>query len=724
VRESYCQMERIEIEVGGKKIILERGYVARQAHGAIWVQCGDTIVLTTAVASEEPKQEVDFFPLMCEYREQTSAAGKIPGGFFKREGRPTEREILTSRVIDRSIRPLFPETYRHEVQITSMLLSADAENDPDILAILGASAALCSSPIPFQGPVAAVRVGFLDEQFIINPGLSVLEKSKINLLLSATENSIIMMEGSCQEVSEDKFLEAVSFGLKHLLNLISCQKEWIQEKNFTPPAQNSTWYQKAGEFLSGRIDRAYQYPEKATRSKFYKTLKEEFIASCPEEEVKLASDIYETVLEKKIRSLILNSGRRLDGRSFTEVRPIDIKVGLLPRNHGSALFTRGQTQCIASVTLGAKHDEQRIDGLFEETTKRFMLHYNFPPFCVGEAVPMRSPSRREIGHGALAERSLSFVIPSEDIFPYTIRIVANILESNGSSSMATVCAGSLALMDAGVPISRHVSGVALGMIMEGDKYVILTDIAGEEDHYGDVDLKVAGTSSGITGFQLDVKTSAFTLDILAKALQQSQKARLEILEKMNAVLPAARTGISPYAPKIVTFKIKPEKIGLVIGPGGKTIRSIIEKTGVEIDVEDDGTVHISSPHAAACQQAQAEILSLTEEPAVGKIYNGIVTKILPFGALVKILPSQEGMVHISELAPHRVESVEDVLSVGSEIRVKVIGIDESGRLRLSRKQTLTPEEIAREKENAHKQGQKEVSSHERKKSHNRTNRYR
>ncbi|HOJ40482.1 MAG TPA: polyribonucleotide nucleotidyltransferase, partial [bacterium] len=519
--------------------------------------------------------------------------------------------------------------------------------------------------MPFNGPVAAVRVGLVDNVFILNPGLSHLERSEINLLLSGTEKSIIMMEGSCREISEDKFLEALAFGWKHLSSLLSVQHEWWVQKPDWSLTQDSPWKQRAEEWLDEQLPQAYQYPEKSARAQFYEKLKEQFLLNCPEEEKELAASLFEAALEDRIRKLILNTGRRLDGRGAKEIRPVDIKVGLLPRNHGSALFTRGQTQCIASVTLGAKHDEQRIDGLFEETTKRFMLHYNFPPFCVGEAVPMRSPSRREIGHGALAERSLSWVIPGEEQFPYTIRIVANILESNGSSSMATVCAGSLALMDAGVPISRHVAGIALGLITENDCHLILTDIAGEEDHYGDVDLKVAGTARGITGFQLDVKTSAFTMELLEKCLSQSREGRLEILEKMNSALSAPRPSVSPYAPKMVTFKIKPDKIGLVIGPGGKTIRSIIERTGVEIDVEDDGTVHISSASAAACDQAQAEILALTEEATVGKVYNGVVTKILPFGALVKILPTQEGMVHISELSGHHVDSVEDMLSVGS-----------------------------------------------------------
>ncbi|MCM8769851.1 MAG: polyribonucleotide nucleotidyltransferase [Candidatus Omnitrophica bacterium] len=697
-------MDRIEIDLGAKKVILEKGRMARQAQGAVWVQSGETIVLTTAVSSSNPREDVDFLPLMCEYREQTSAAGKIPGGFFKREGRPTEREVLTSRVIDRSIRPLFPEGYYHDIQITSLLLSVDSENDPEILAILGASAALVSSPIPFTGPVAAVRVGYVDGEFVLNPGISLLERSEINLLLSGTQDSIIMMEGSSAEIDESKFLQAIAFGLRNLKSLLEVQQPWIGEKTALPSVGGSPWRQPAEDFLKQKLFRAYEFKEKKARSDFYDSLREEFLSGCPEEEKDLAGKDFDISLKKSVRQLIASSEKRLDGRSPKEIRPIEIEVGLLPRNHGSALFVRGQTQCIASVTLGAKHDEQRIDGLFEETSKRFMLHYNFPPFCVGEAVPMRSPSRREIGHGALAERSLAYVIPGEEKFPYTIRIVANILESNGSSSMATVCAGSLALMDAGVPVSRHVAGIALGLIMESGQSVILTDIAGEEDHYGDVDLKIAGTEKGITGFQLDVKTSEFSLDILEKALFQSREARLEILEKMNSVLSQPRPTLSPYAPRMISFKIKPDKIGLVIGPGGKTIRGIIDRTGAEIDIEDDGTIHISSPSPAACEQAQQEVLTLIEEAAVGKVYTGVVTKILPFGALVKILPTQEGMVHISEISGHRIDSVEDMLSVGSEIRVKVIGIDESGRLRLSRKQTLTPEELAREKESLGNKG--------------------
>lgn len=681
-------MEKIELEIGGKLITLEKGTVAKQSDSAVWVTCGDTIVLVAVVAEKEPREDADFFPLTVEYREQTSAAGKIPGGFFKREGRPTEKETLTSRLIDRSIRPLFPASFHNEVQVIALVLSADQDNDPALLSVIGASAALHSSWIPFTGPMAAVRVGLVDGQFVINPGNEEIEKSVLNLVLSVTEKALVMMEGSAGEISEEEFLKAIAFGTDKARNLVEIQKSWLGTKKEPVENLDQDILDKVRKLLDENLPEAYQYPEKSRRNEFYKKLEETFLVEYEEEKKEEAKAIFNRILEDKIRRLILNTGQRLDGRGCEEIRPIECQVSLLPRAHGSSLFTRGQTQCLASVTLGAKSDEQIIDGLFEETSKRFMLHYNFPGFSVGEVTPFRAPSRREIGHGALAERSLACVIPAEDVFPYTIRIVANILESNGSSSMATVCAGSLALMDAGVPVSKHVAGVAVGMIMEEDKQLILTDIAGEEDHVGDLDLKIAGTKEGITGFQMDVKTTCFTYEMLKRAVAQSRKGCLEIIEKMNQVISTPRLEVSSYAPKVLSLRIKPEKIGLVIGPGGKTIRGIIEKTGVKIDVSDDGEVRIASPDQESLDKAAAEIKGLTEEAEVGQVYEGQVTRILPFGAFVKILPMQEGMVHISELEHRRVEKVEDVVKIGDVIKVKAIEIDDQGRVNLSRKALL------------------------------------
>lgn len=683
-------MNKIEIGIGDSILSIEKGNVARQADGSVWVRCGETIVLVTAVAAKEEREDAAFFPLTCDYREEFSAAGKIPGGFFKREGRPSERETLICRLIDRSIRPLFPENYFKEVQIISLVLSLDPENDPDLLSIIGASAALTSSKIPFSGPIGAVKVGLVEDTFVINPTISQLENSQLSLLLSGTENSIIMMEGWAKEISEEKFLEAVSLGFEKIKEVIAAQKPWIAQKEESVSANpDEQIKEKAENLLQEKLKQLYDYSEKKDRNQFYQTLKEEFLAGLEDEEKKKEGEkVFEKVLKDKIRKLILTEGKRLDGRESEDIRSIDCKINLLPRTHGSSMFTRGQTQCLASVTLGTSSDEQTIDGLYEKTSKRFMLHYNFPPFSVGEASFLKGPSRRDIGHGALAEKSLSFGMPDEEKFPYTVRIVADILESNGSSSMATVCAGSLALMDAGIPVQKHVAGIALGMIAEENKHIILTDIAGEEDHYGDMDLKIAGTIDGITGFQMDVKSCCLTYEILKKAVEQSKKARVKILENMHQTISSPKPSISAYAPQMIRFLINPDKIGLVIGPGGKTIKRIIEETKVKIDVDDTGEVKISSPDKESCQKAEKEIKSLIEEPEIGKIYEGTVTKILAFGAFVKILPSQEGMIHISELAPQRVNKVEDILKVGDTVKAKVLKID-GGKISLSRKQALS-----------------------------------
>jgi len=692
--------EKITFHLGGKSLIIETGSLAKQAMGSALVTCGETVVLTALTNSLTPI-DADFFPLTCDYREQTSAAGKIPGGFFKREGRPTEREILTSRLMDRSIRPLFPENFRNEVQVIATVLSADQENDPDILALFGASAALCLSGLPFHGPVGSVRVGRVNGEFIINPTLQELEKSDLSLVMSATENALVMLEGWAKEIDEFVFMDAIKFGYSNIQEIVRTLHSWKREPVMEVPVlADSAIDTEVASFLSEKLQQVWQYPVKQQRSEFYGKLLEELKARHDPQEHKILEACFKKNLENQIRHIILDTGKRFDGRGPEEIRQVECSVGVLPRTHGSALFTRGQTQCLASLTLGTKSDQQIIDGLFEESTKRFMIHYNFPPFSVGEVSPLRGPSRREIGHGALAERSLQFLIPSEDEFPYTIRIVANILESNGSSSMATVCSSSLALMDGAVPIPRHVAGVAIGMIKEGDRYILLTDIAGEEDHVGDLDLKFAGTELGITGFQMDVKTTELSWEILEKALSQSKKARLEILEKMNAVISASRSSISVYAPRIVRLKINPEKIGLVIGGGGKTIRRIIEETGTEIDIEDDGTVIIASPDTDKCQKAVDRIKAIVEEPEIGKIYDGVVSRIFNFGAMIKFLNDQEGLVHISELAPYRVNRVEDIAKVGSPMKVKFIGFDEQGRANLSRKQALTEEELAKEREMA------------------------
>lgn len=686
--------KKIEIPFGSSTLSLESGLVAKQSDGSIWARVGDTVVLATVVSSKEPREDIDFFPLICDYREYISSVGKIPGGFFKREGKPTEKEILVSRLIDRSIRPLFPSGYRKEVQVIVSVVSADMENEPDVPAIVAVSAAITASKIPFPGPIGAVRIGLIDNKYVVNPTTTQIGKndsknSLIDIVVSGTEDSILMVEGDGQEVSEEQFLEAVKVAHQEIKKIIAKQKELLGEKEIWEEEKyDEETKEKAQVFISERIERTYDFPDKKDREEFYNSMEKEFLLSFPEETQSKAKKAFQDALELNIRNIILNTGKRLDGRRPDEIRPVDCVVGILPRTHGSALFTRGQTQCLSSVTLGTSRDEQRIEGLHEEMTKRFMVHYNFPPFSVGEVSPLRGASRREIGHGALAARALEFIIPPEEEFAYTIRIVAEILESNGSSSMATVCAGSLALMDAGVPVKKHVAGVSVGIIKEGDRYILLTDIAGEEDHYGNLDLKIAGTDVGITGFQMDVKESGLTLDIMEKALYQSKKAREEILKKLYDTIAAPRPSLSRYAPRIISMKIKTDKIGLVIGPGGKTIKKIIEDTGAEIDISDDGTVRIYSPDSRACEDAAEMIRAMTEEPEPGRIYEGKVVKTMSFGAFVQFLPGKEGLVHISELAPHRVNKVEDVIKEGDTISVKFLGFDEQGRAKLSRKQVL------------------------------------
>jgi polyribonucleotide nucleotidyltransferase len=689
-----------ELDLDGRKLTIQIGRVARQADGAALVRLADTMILATAVGTEEAVEGQDFFPLTVDYREKAYAAGRIPGGFFKREGRPTEREILSARLIDRSLRPLFPEGYFNEVQVMAMVLSSDQENDADILGILGSSVALGISEIPFYEPIAAVRIGRIDGNFVVNPTFSQLEESDINLVVSGTEENIVMVEGGCQEISEDDLVSALDYGQRWIKKLVQLQKEIIQEfgkekPKVEPVPVDIVLLEEVSKLALDRIKQANRIVDKTERQKVLDKMQEsvmqELAEKFPENETKIASILID-LEQKDIRQMILNEGFRIDGRKANEIRPITCEVGLLPRAHGSALFTRGQTQALAVTTLGSKMDEQKIEDLEGESTKSYMLHYNFPPFSVGEVRPVRGPGRREIGHGALAERAIQPVIPKEEVFPYTVRIVSDILESNGSSSMATVCGGTLSLMDAGVPIKAPVAGIAMGLVKEENRAVILTDILGAEDHYGDMDFKVTGTKKGITAFQMDIKIGGLNLAIMQEALNQAREARTYILDIMEKTIAQPRPELSVYAPRIITFKVKQDKIGEIIGPGGKMIRSIIEQTGAEINIEDDGSVFISSKDSKAGELAQELIMKLTEEPEVGKCYLGKVRRVTAFGAFVEILPGQDGLVHISELDFKRVNRVEDVLNVGDEVTVKIIGIDNEGKIKLSRKACLTQNE--------------------------------
>jgi polyribonucleotide nucleotidyltransferase len=689
-----------ELDLDGKKLTIQIGRVARQADGAALVRLADTMILATAVGTEEAIEGQDFFPLTVDYREKAYAAGRIPGGFFKREGRPTEREILSARLIDRSLRPLFPEGYLNEVQIMAMVLSSDQENDADILGILGSSVALGISEIPFYEPIAAVRIGRIDGNFVVNPTFSQIEESDINLVVSGTEENIVMVEGGCQEISEEDLISALDYGQKWIKKLVGLQREIIQEfgkekPKVEPVPVDPVLLEKVSKLAIEKIKQANRTLDKVARQKILDEMQEsvlqELAEKFPESETKIASILID-LEQKDIREMILKESVRIDGRKPNEIRPITCEIGVLPRAHGSALFTRGQTQSLAVTTLGSKMDEQRIEDLEGESTKSYMLHYNFPPFSVGEVKPVRGPGRREIGHGALAERAIQPVIPKEEVFPYTVRIVSDILESNGSSSMATVCGGTLSLMDAGVPIKAPVAGIAMGLIKEEEKTVVLTDILGAEDHYGDMDFKVTGTRKGITAFQMDIKISGLTLSIMQEALHQAREARVYILDIMEKTIAQPRPELSVYAPRIIIFKVKQDKIGEIIGPGGKMIRSIIKQTGAEINIEDDGSVFISSKDSKAGELAQELIMKLTEEPEVGKSYLGKVRRVTAFGAFVEILPGQDGLVHISELDFKRVNRVEDVLNVGDEVTVKIIGIDNEGKIKLSRKACLTQNE--------------------------------
>jgi len=692
-------MKTIEFEYHGHNLVIETGKLAKQAHGAVTIRYGDTIVLATAVSSNKIREGTDFLPLVCDYLEKTYAAGKIPGGFFKREGRPSEKEILTSRFIDRTMRPLFPKGYRYDSQIIAYVLSTDQENESDVLAITAASAALHISEIPFDGPVAGVRVGRIDGEFKINPTQIELESCDMNLIVASKENSIVMVEGWVDQASEEDVADAILFARDAVQPLIQAQKEMrealgVPKREFVPPETDQELLGKVRDLVGGRILDAVQVTNKKERKETVDVLRDEAIEKLDEPsedgtdrkaEIK---EVFYEVQREAVRGMILRDAKRIDGRGYEDIREITCEVGLLPRTHGSALFTRGETQALVVVTLGTSEDEQRLDNLLGETSKTFMLHYNFPPFSVGEFRMLRGPARREIGHGALAERSIKSMLPAPDDFPYTVRIVSDILESNGSSSMATVCGGILSLMDAGVPISAPIAGIAMGLIKENDQVAILTDILGDEDHLGDMDFKVAGSRKGLTSLQMDIKIDGLDGDTLRRALLQARDARMKILDKMEEALPEPRAELSPYAPRISIIYVNPDRIKDVIGPGGKHIKALIEETGVKIDVEDSGKITIASPDADASKKAIMKIRKMTEEPEVGKYYMGKVRTIKDFGAFVEIIPGMDGLVHISQLAEGRVNRVTDVLREGDEILVKVLEIDRNGKIRLSRKDAL------------------------------------
>jgi polyribonucleotide nucleotidyltransferase len=689
-------MYRSEISLEGRTLSIEAGRVARAADGAAWVRYGDTVVLVTAVASKQTREGIDFFPLTVDYQERAYAAGKIPGGFFKREGRPHEKETLTSRLIDRPIRPLFPKGYHQDVQIIATVLSADQENDPDVLAVIGASAALTISAIPFEGPIGCVRIGRVDGRLVVNPTYVQLETSDLDVVLAGTEPAVVMVEGGAREVPEEAMLEALQYGHRALQAINQMQHDLarqmgVSKATFVPAPVDTALQTRVEELCRSRIRELAFVPEKEEQKARRKVLLDEalaLVAQQPEAAQLQVKEVFEELEKQEMRRLILEKGRRADGRTTTAVRPITCEIGVLPRTHGSALFTRGQTQALATTTLGTSEDEQRMDDLEGESFKRFMLHYNFPPFSVGEVKFMRGASRRDIGHGALAERAIQTVLPGKEEFPYTVRIVSDILESNGSSSMATVCGASLSLMDAGVPVKAAVAGVAMGLVKEGDKAVVLTDIQGLEDHLGDMDFKVAGTRKGVTSIQMDIKIQGITEAILRQALTQAREARMVVLDIMDRAIAKPRPALSAYAPRIISFKIPVDKIREVIGPGGKVIRGIVEQTGVKIDIEDDGTVAIASVDEAAAQKAMEIIGKIVEVPEVGKIYLGKVVKITDFGAFVEILPGTDGLLHISQISQERIKRVEDVLKEGEEVTVKVIEVDKSGKIRLSRRELL------------------------------------
>ncbi len=696
-------VRKLEIDLAGRRLSLETGRLAKQAHGAVLAQYGETVVLATVTSAYEARDKVDFLPLTVDYVEKTFAAGKIPGGFFKREGRASEKEILTSRLIDRAMRPLFPKGYDRETQIIVTVLSADRDNDTDALSLIAASAALQVSDVPHNGPVAALRMGRIDGSIAVSPTIGDLEKSDISLMVAAKPDSIVMLEGGAEVVDEDTLVEALFTAHEAMRPLFEMQEELRRmagkpKREFTPKAIDPELLAAVKSHIGDGIEKALAIGSKKDRNAALYSLTDQVVAALGDRFVDRANELAEAcdkLVRERVRSEILDNGRRIDDRKPTDIRPLSAEVQVLPRTHGSAVFSRGETQVLATATLGTGSDEQKIDALLGERFKKFMLHYNFPPFSTGEVKFLRAPSRREIGHGALAERALIPVLPDEADFPYTIRVVSEVLESNGSSSMATVCGGSLALMDAGVPIKAPVAGIAMGLVKEGDKVAVLTDILGDEDHLGDMDFKVAGTANGVTAIQMDNKAGGITRDILRQALHQARDARLFILSVMEKALASPRKEISAYAPRIVTIHIKPDKIREVIGPGGKVIRGLVEETGCKIDIEDDGTVLIASSDGPSLEKAIAAIQAICAEPEVGKIYQGRVRKIVEFGAFVEILPGTDGLLHISQLSDERVRRVEDVIHEGDEISVKVLDVDRSGKIRLSLREAK--QELARAK---------------------------
>ena len=694
--------KKIEMEFYGRPLSIETGRWAKQASGAAVVSYGETVVLVTAVASMSVREGADFFPLTVDYQERTYAAGKIPGGFIKREGRPSDREILISRLTDRAIRPLFPKEFRCETQLVASVLSVDRENDADTLSLIGASAALHVSDIPFRGPIAGVRIGHRHGTLVVNPTLSHLEESDMNLFVAAGRDAIIMVEGGARVVPEEDMLEALFLAQEAVAPVLDAQDELARvagrpKRGLEVAVPDTELIDRVTALATPQIEKALFIPAKHERGSAIHAAGSEVSATLADEYEGREQDIaevFEELTSSLLRTAVVRENRRVDGRGPADIRPITCEVGVLPRTHGSAVFTRGETQALVVATLGTASDEQRVDSLTGEHSKRFMLHYNFPPFSVGEVRPMRNPGRREIGHGTLAERALSAVQPAAHEFPYTIRIVSEILESNGSSSMASVCGGTLALMDAGVPISAPVAGIAMGLIKEGEEVRILSDILGDEDHLGDMDFKVTGTSEGITALQMDIKISGVTREIMRQALYQAREGRLHILNEMVRALEAPRTVVAASAPRIHTLKINPDKIRDIIGPGGKMIRSIVEETGAKIDVEDDGTVCIASPDTESLEKAMSRIERVTAEAEIGQVYNGLVKKVMDFGAFVEILPGRDGLVHISQLSDERVRRVTDVVQEGDEIPVKVLDIDRQGKIRLSHKDALNEQHRA------------------------------
>ncbi|PIV24256.1 MAG: polyribonucleotide nucleotidyltransferase [Deltaproteobacteria bacterium CG03_land_8_20_14_0_80_45_14] len=688
--------QKLQIDLGGRPFSIETGKVAKQANGSVMVQYGETVVLVTAVTSEKKREGLDFIPLTVNYLEMTYAAGRIPGGFFKREGRHSDRETLISRFIDRPLRPLFPKGFQNEIQIIATVLSADQDNDPSILGMIGASSALSLSDIPFEGPIAGAKVGRIDGEFVLNPTYEELELSDIDLFVAGSEDAIIMVEGSAKEVKEEEILEAILFGHRSLKPVIALQKQMKSALGVTPrefelQKPEESLYEKVSATAQEKLQETFHITEKGERKERLEEILQltfQELGVQDESSQKMVRIAFEAIYRKLVRKLILEKKQRIDGRRLSEIRPISCEVGILPRTHGSALFTRGETQVLAVVTFGTSEDEQKINSLNGEIYKSFMLHYNFPPFCTGEVSPLRSPSRREIGHGALAERAILPVLPSSENFPYTIRIVSEVLESNGSSSMATVCGSTLSLMDAGVPIKAPVAGIAMGLILEEGESAVLSDILGDEDHLGDMDFKVAGTSEGVTAIQMDIKVQGISKEIMRKVLDQAREGRFHILNKMSETISEPRKDLSPHAPRIVSLQVKQEKIRDVIGPGGKNIRAIIDQTGVKVDVDDSGLVKLASPNYESIEKAIYMIKKLTQEVEVGALYTGKVIRILGFGAIVELFPGTDGLIHISQLAEGHVKEVSDVLKEGDEVLVKVIDIDPQGRVRLSRKAAL------------------------------------